>query len=153
MDPSFEPSFRGYIPPDPRFLAPLSARALTEQTGPKDLLVSHRTSWGILPQTPVFSLRSARCHWHSSITALTAHPNPKDLLVTYVIVTLNLLSWGEPPRPPGLASLGPSYDVLSWLPQCDHLLTGPNGMSYWRPSEASPRGGGEGFPPGKKQDI
>jgi hypothetical protein len=29
-------------------------------TGPKDLLVGHRTSWGILPQTPVFSLRSAR---------------------------------------------------------------------------------------------
>jgi hypothetical protein len=29
---------------------------------PKDMLVSHRTSWGILPQTPVFSLRSARCH-------------------------------------------------------------------------------------------
>jgi hypothetical protein len=28
----------------------------------KDLLASHRTSWGILPQTPVFSLRSARCH-------------------------------------------------------------------------------------------
>jgi hypothetical protein len=26
-------------------------------------LVSHRASWGILPQTPVFSLRSARCHW------------------------------------------------------------------------------------------
>jgi hypothetical protein len=33
----------------------------TEHPGPKDLLVSHRTSWGILPQTPVFSLRSARC--------------------------------------------------------------------------------------------
>jgi hypothetical protein len=29
--------------------------------GPKDLLVSHRASWGILPQTLVFSLRSARC--------------------------------------------------------------------------------------------
>jgi hypothetical protein len=29
-------------------------------TAPKDLLVGHRTSWGILPQTPVFSLRSAR---------------------------------------------------------------------------------------------
>jgi hypothetical protein len=27
----------------------------------KDLLVPHRTSWGILPQTPVFSLRSACC--------------------------------------------------------------------------------------------
>jgi hypothetical protein len=37
-----------------------------EHPGPKDLLVSHRTSWGILPQTPVFSLRSARCHWESS---------------------------------------------------------------------------------------
>jgi hypothetical protein len=36
---------------------------LTEHPRPKDLLVSHRTSWGILPQTPVFSLRSARCHW------------------------------------------------------------------------------------------
>jgi hypothetical protein len=30
--------------------------------GPNDLLVRHRASWGILPQTPVFSLRSARCH-------------------------------------------------------------------------------------------
>jgi hypothetical protein len=29
--------------------------------GPEGLLVGHRTSWGILPQTPVFSLRSARC--------------------------------------------------------------------------------------------
>jgi hypothetical protein len=26
-------------------------------------VVSHRTSWGILSQTPVFSLRSAHCHW------------------------------------------------------------------------------------------
>jgi hypothetical protein len=32
--------------------------ALAEYPGPKDLLVNHRTSWGILPQTPVFSLRS-----------------------------------------------------------------------------------------------
>jgi hypothetical protein len=31
--------------------------------------VGHRTSWGNLPQTPVFSLRSARCYWYSSITA------------------------------------------------------------------------------------
>jgi len=33
-----------------------------------DLLVklSHRVSWGILPQTPVFSLRLARCYWESS---------------------------------------------------------------------------------------
>jgi hypothetical protein len=30
-------------------------------TGPKDLLVGHRTSWWILPQTPVFSLCSAIC--------------------------------------------------------------------------------------------
>jgi hypothetical protein len=45
-----------------------------------DLLISHRTSWGILPQTPVFSLRSARGHGYSSITALTAHPGPRDLL-------------------------------------------------------------------------
>jgi hypothetical protein len=30
-------------------------------TGPMDLLVGRRTSWGILPQAPVFSLRSASC--------------------------------------------------------------------------------------------
>jgi hypothetical protein len=36
-------------------------------TGPNELVVGHRTSWGILPQTPVFSLRPAR--W-SLITAL-----------------------------------------------------------------------------------
>jgi hypothetical protein len=35
--------------------------------------ISHRTSWGILPQTPVFSLRSAHCHWYTSITSLTEH--------------------------------------------------------------------------------
>jgi hypothetical protein len=34
--------------------------ALTEHPGQKDLLVTHRTSWGILPQTPVFSLRSVK---------------------------------------------------------------------------------------------
>jgi hypothetical protein len=44
---------------------------LTEHPGPNDLSVSYRTSWGILPQTPVFSLRSARCHWYSSMAALT----------------------------------------------------------------------------------
>jgi hypothetical protein len=33
--------------------------------GKEGVLVSHRASWGILPQTPVFSLRSARCHWYS----------------------------------------------------------------------------------------
>jgi hypothetical protein len=30
----------------------------------------YRSSWGILPKSPVFSLRSARCHRYSSITAL-----------------------------------------------------------------------------------
>jgi hypothetical protein len=40
------------------------------RTGPKDLLVGHRISWGILPQTPVFSLRSARCRGQSCITAV-----------------------------------------------------------------------------------
>jgi hypothetical protein len=35
-------------------------------TGPKDLLVGHRISWGILLQTPVFSLRSARCRGRAS---------------------------------------------------------------------------------------
>jgi hypothetical protein len=30
----------------------------------------HRTSWGILPQTPVFSLRSALSHWYSSNNCL-----------------------------------------------------------------------------------
>jgi hypothetical protein len=59
--------------------------------GPKDLLVSSRASWGILPQTTVFSLRSARRHWHSSKTALIEDPGPKDLLV----IDLTL---GEDPR-------------------------------------------------------
>jgi hypothetical protein len=58
--------FLGDPPPDPRFLASRgtlhgTAPSLTEHPGPKDLLVCYRTSWGILPQTPVFSLRSARC--------------------------------------------------------------------------------------------
>jgi hypothetical protein len=59
--------FLGDPPPNPRFPAPLgtlqigTAPSLTEHPGPKDLLVCHRTSWGILPQTPVFSLLSARC--------------------------------------------------------------------------------------------
>jgi hypothetical protein len=35
----------------------------SEHSGPKDLLVGYRTSWGILPQTPVFSLRSAHYQW------------------------------------------------------------------------------------------
>jgi hypothetical protein len=34
---------------------------LTGWAGPKDLTVSHRTSWGILPKIPVFSPCSARC--------------------------------------------------------------------------------------------
>jgi hypothetical protein len=33
--------------------------------GLASFLASHRASWGILPQATVFSLRSARCHWHS----------------------------------------------------------------------------------------
>jgi hypothetical protein len=43
------------------------------EPGGGGLQVSDRGSWGVLPQTPVFSLRSGRCHWHSSITALTEH--------------------------------------------------------------------------------
>ena len=87
--------FLGDPPPDPRFLASLGALSVAQspqdegkrrcmhgrsffemddpsyqlsllrETGPTDLLACHRTSWGILPQTPVFSLRSARCHWHN----------------------------------------------------------------------------------------
>jgi hypothetical protein len=68
-----------------------SITALIELPGPTDLLVSHRTSWGILPQTPVFSLRSARCHLHRSKPALAERPGPKDLLV-------NHRTWGEDPR-------------------------------------------------------
>jgi hypothetical protein len=49
----------------------------------QDLLVSHRTSWGILPQTPLFTLCSARWHRQSSITASTEHPAPKDQLVSH----------------------------------------------------------------------
>jgi hypothetical protein len=39
------------------------SHSMTELPSPSNLLVSHRTSRGILPRTPVFSLRSARCHW------------------------------------------------------------------------------------------
>jgi hypothetical protein len=57
------------FPPDPRFLPSLgtlslvglakrAAQGLRERVPQKN---SHRTSWGILPQTPVFSLRSACC--------------------------------------------------------------------------------------------
>ena len=77
---SYEPTFLGGNPP---------------------VLVSHRTSWGILPQTPVFSLRSARCHGHGSLET----PSPPFFTT------------------PGLASLGPlfyiqnptKYKVPSWL--------------------------------------
>jgi hypothetical protein len=55
---------------------------------------SSLTSWGILPQTPVFSLRSARCHWHISITALAEVPGPKDLIVSH------RTSWGILPQTP-----------------------------------------------------
>ena len=48
--------------------------ALTEHPGPYLLVISHRNSWGILPQTPVFSLRSAWCHWQSLIIAFEADP-------------------------------------------------------------------------------
>jgi hypothetical protein len=48
----------------PSYEGPSEASTEVLGSGPKDLLVSHRTSWGILPQTPVFSLRSARCHWY-----------------------------------------------------------------------------------------
>jgi len=54
--------------PDNQFDLDESLALVITGNGP---LVSHRASWGILPQTPVFSLRSARCHWQSSITALT----------------------------------------------------------------------------------
>jgi hypothetical protein len=53
---------------DIRIIAPVDVFGVW--TGPKDLLVGHRTSWGILPQTPVFSLRSTRSRWYSSITAI-----------------------------------------------------------------------------------
>jgi hypothetical protein len=39
-------------------------------SGPKDLRVGSRTSWGILPQTPVLLLSSARCRMYSSVTGL-----------------------------------------------------------------------------------
>src|SRR5277367_543429 len=53
----------------PQVFGPAPASGGIRAIGPKDLVLSHRTSWGILPQTPVFSLRSARCHWYSLITA------------------------------------------------------------------------------------
>ena len=45
--------------------------------------MGHRYSWGILPQTPVFSLRSACCHWGTapSLSGLNIHV-PKPLLVS-----------------------------------------------------------------------
>jgi hypothetical protein len=80
------------------------------------------------PPHPVFSLRSARCHWYSCKTVLTVHPGPKDLLVCHG--TLDLLSCGKSPRKDGLASVGPSYDVLSWdpHPRYDHVRTGPSDL-------------------------
>ena len=66
----------------------------TTHPGPKDLVLSHRASWGILPQTPVFSLRSARCHWYRSITVLTEHPGPNHLLESH------RTSWGILPQTP-----------------------------------------------------
>ena len=51
---------------------------------PKDLLVSHRTSWGILPQSPVFSLRSAHCvvfarTFHTRLHVPSHHLLPEGL--------------------------------------------------------------------------
>jgi hypothetical protein len=80
--PSYGLLFWGASPADPRWLASLVPSYVssvlhlvvlrsydhnwfergTEDPGPNDPLVRHRASWGILPQTPVFSLRSARRH-------------------------------------------------------------------------------------------
>jgi hypothetical protein len=40
--------------------------SLCSGSGPKGLMVGHRISWGILSQTPVFSLRSVRCRGRAS---------------------------------------------------------------------------------------
>jgi hypothetical protein len=88
--------FLGDPPPDPRFLASLGALfvgrapslSCSSARAEHDLVVGYRPSWGILPQIPVSSLHSARCHLYSSITPLTEHPGPKDLLVNH------RTSWG-----------------------------------------------------------
>jgi hypothetical protein len=108
VGPSYDFLSLGETPQTPRasFARPVTffPGGWIEHPGPKDLLASHRTSWGILPKTPVFSLRSARCHWQSLITArqgkashhscLTEHLGPKDLLVS------NRASWGILPQTP-----------------------------------------------------
>jgi hypothetical protein len=95
--------------------------AFTEHPGPKDLLVTHRASWGILPHTPVFSLRSARCHWYSSITPLTEHPGPKNMSAKH------------------RTSFGP-VQLVNISVQSSRSTT------YSAPREARKRGSGEGSP-------
>jgi hypothetical protein len=83
------------------------------------LLVSHRTSWGILPQTPVFSLRSSRCHWQSLIMAR----QPKDSF-----------------KPPRLASLGPSSAFFPGgpVPQTPRDSLGPSSVFPEGPAPRHP---------------
>jgi hypothetical protein len=87
---------------------------VTEHPGPSHLLVSHRTSWGILPQTPVFSLRSAPLS--------PVQPNGFDLTSrSFAPVNKSSYFLGDPPPDPRfLASLGPLSPVQ---PNCLDLTS------------------------------
>jgi hypothetical protein len=66
-------------------------------------LVSHRASWGILPQTPVFSLRSARCHWHTLLIQVQRTSQ-------YVMVLWIFFPGGNPPE--SRTRFAPNLDCL-----------------------------------------
>jgi hypothetical protein len=94
--------------------------ALTELPAPSDLFVCHRTSWGILPQTPVLSLRSACCRWNTSITVSAEHPGPKDLDVNH------RTSWGILPQTS--RALIPMY--IYYLPKYHFANASSSGYAF-----------------------
>jgi hypothetical protein len=138
--------FLGGPPPDPRFLASLGALPLASPyEGPSEpggsrgspqerrlvqlnLRDVHRASWGIHPQTPVFSLRSACCHWqvHTKARAKRARgvwfPPGKKVRPTYA--TFIVLPGGSSPRPP-----------FPRFARCTAI-----GKSIRRPERSEPRG-------------
>jgi hypothetical protein len=64
-------------------------------------------SWRENPQTPLVSLHSGL-----RVSLLSWGETLQSPLVSLRSgLPMSLLSWGKPPRPPGLASLGPSYDL------------------------------------------
>jgi hypothetical protein len=102
-----------------------SITALSENPGPKDLLVSHRNSRGILPQTPVLSLRSARCQRCSSITALSENPGPEDLLVSH------RTSWGILPQTPVFSLRSERGHWYSFITALSEYPGPKNPLSYF----------------------